>query len=86
VRVRPLLIFIRAVLINNFEFRQWLPATKVDSDARPQQRHGVKKDISFSSGEFEILATHNSSKRGDSQGDQMLEWTLMNLGSRTFAA
>ena len=45
---------------------------KVDSDARPPKR--FKPDTSFSREEFEIMATHNSSKKGDSQGDSMLEW------------
>ena len=45
---------------------------KVDSDARPPKR--FKPDTSFSREEFEIMATHNSSKKGDSQGDRMLEW------------
>jgi hypothetical protein len=53
-------------------FWQWSPGMKVDSDARPPKR--FKPDTSFSREEFEIMATHNSSKKGDSQGDRMLEW------------
>jgi hypothetical protein len=59
--------------------RQWTPGIKVISATRPPRSasESGKPDqakTGFTREEFEVMASFNSSKRGDSRGDQILEW------------